>query len=113
MSLDVRVEQNIGKKRVNGKLVEVAHPVDRVWVDGQFIGYIARMDGAKLCPLRRMGDQEAEPILRKIAELRKDDFTAPAGVGVAPPPPEKAQAAWDAIDAQENDEETEIEDDDE
>lgn len=111
MALDVRVEQNVGKKRVNGKLVEVAHPVDRVWVDGQFIGYIARMDGAKLCPLRAMSEQEVAPILRKIGELRKDDFTPPAGVGSAPPTPEKVERAWAAIDAQENDEETEMDDD--
>lgn len=109
--MDVRLEQNVGKKRVNGRIIEVRHPVDRVWLDGVLIGYIARMDDAKLCPLQRMSEQEAAPILRKIAELRKEDFTAPAGVGKAPPEPEKVDRAWSALDAKENDEETEIDDD--
>lgn len=107
--MNITLKQHEGQIFDGVKHITVKHPQDMVFGDGFCIGYIAHRDNAKFCPIIQVDDNDVQPILRQIAELRKGKFTAPAGMAEPPMDPEKVDAELAKAAAVENDE---YEDDD-
>jgi hypothetical protein len=71
MSIKVELKQHMGNVRLRGKSVQRALPQQRVFVDGDFVGYVSDKPGRPFCatvPEKDLLPEEVEAINEAIAK---------------------------------------------
>lgn len=66
----VELSQLVGEMGTKSGPVSVRHNVDRVLVDGSLAGWLARKDGAKFCPTKKLDPITASQVVAELARLR-------------------------------------------
>lgn len=79
----VELVQLVGKRNEDGTDVLVAQPVDIIYLDGEKVGTIGHLTGAKLCLRHHVSDENCEKIHKEVTKIRvKKGKYIPAQEGV-------------------------------
>ena len=75
----VTLKQLEGRRQTRTGHETIKQPVDGVYVDGQHVGWIDRMSGARLSFIRRLQPAQYQDIHKAVVQLRKGtEFGPPA-----------------------------------
>lgn len=70
--MEVTLEQLVGQRAVKDGVETVRQPIDRVRLDGRFIGWLARRDNAKFTPVVPIDPVTTDEIVAELVKLRAE-----------------------------------------